>query len=213
MACTNVIIFNDEISESLYGKQDYLHPPTKTGGHRISAPAYYSNFTIGLNTGTRHLYLTNLYAYTAQEFYTFIRMVVVTIHDTLNARLYYQLGALYTRGSSYIQRSAVAVVGAFGQLCNGIGLGMQNIRLGFTRLVLTYVLEPRRSAVITVGDYHLVLDDQRPHLSAYTIRILGPYLCHANVTHVELSLFLFLISHNSSLFTLAGVKTISSCLP
>ena len=73
---------------------------------------------------------------------------------------------------------------------------MEYIGLGLAGLILADILEARGRAVVTVGNDHLVLDDQCPDLASYAVRIFSPDAGHAQVTHVQLALFFLVVTHN-----------------
>ena len=100
------------------------------------------------------------------------------------------------QGAADVERRAVAVVGAFGDLRDGVRFGMEYVGFGLAVLVLADILEARGRAVVTVGNDHLVLDDQRPDLAPYAVRIFSPDAGHAQVTHVQLALFFLVVTHN-----------------
>ena len=71
---------------------------------------------------------------------------------------------------------------------------MQDIRFGNTVLILANVLESRRGSVVSVGDYHPVLDQQSSYLKALAVRIFRPDARHLQVAQVKLQLLVHLIS-------------------
>ena len=89
---------------------------------------------------------------------------------------------------------------------------MQDIGFGLTRFVLADILEAGRRAVVAVRDDHLVFDDQRPDLAAHAVGVFRPDACHAQVAHVELVLFLFLVTHRRSVFAVINLCRDSSCI-
>ena len=67
---------------------------------------------------------------------------------------------------------------------------MEDVRLRHA-VLLADVLEARRRAVVAIADNHLVLDDKRSDLAALAIAVLAPYLSHAQVSAVKLTLFVW----------------------
>lgn len=131
----------------------------------------------------------------AEQLYTVGDTIELVEYHTADSGLDNQLGTFDTRGGCDIERGAVAGIVAPGDLCDGVGLGMQDVRLGDAVLVLAYVLETGGGAVVTVGNNHLILDDYGPDLAALTIRILGPNSGHAQIALVEQFLFVMQCIH------------------
>ena len=101
------------------------------------------------------------------------------IDDTFDAGLYYQFGAFYAWSVGDVERRSVAVVGASGEFRYGVCLGMEHVGSGQAVFILADVLETRRGSVVTVGDDHRVLDNDRSDLSSAAIRVFGPDTRHA----------------------------------
>ena len=129
-----------------------------------------------------------------------LAVIGVAIYHTTYARLNNQLGTLDAGRCGDVECCSVAVVGTFCHLGDGVGLGVQNIGLGFAHIILADVLKTRGGSVVAVRDYHLVLDDERTHLTTYAVGVLGPDARHTQVAAVKLSLFFFLVSHSSLVF-------------
>ena len=106
-----------------------------------------------------------------------------------------ELGALDAGGISDVDRRTRAVIGAAGELRDGIGLGMEHILLRLTALVFADVLKAHGGAVVAIGDDTLVLDDEGAYLTALAVGVLSPDARHTEVAHVEGELLV--IHHNS----------------
>lgn len=111
--------------------------------------------------------------------------ILLAVDDTLDTGLDNELGALYTRRCSDVERGAVGVVAAPGEFRYGIGLGMEDIGLGDVILILADILKTARSTIVAVGDNHLVLDDEGTHLPPNAVAVLSPYTGHAQIAVVE----------------------------
>jgi hypothetical protein len=62
---------------------------------------------------------------------------------------------------------------------------MEHIRLGHSVVVFADVLKPGGCAVVSIRDYHLVLDNQGAYLAAVTIGVLCPNLGHSDIAFIE----------------------------
>lgn len=114
----------------------------------------------------------DLYAFDAdpaQQVESLFGAVIVAVNHPSDTGLNNQFRTFDTRGGGDVERRAVAVVGAFGDLRDGVRFGMEYVGFGLAVLVLADILEARGRAVVTVGNDHLVLDDQRPDLAAYAV--------------------------------------------
>ena len=100
---------------------------------------------------------------------TLLEAVRVAVYHTLDTRLYDELGALDTRRCGNIERRAIAVIGALGNLSYSIGLGVEYIWLGLTHIVLADILKACRSTVIAIRDNHIILDYKRTDLTAHAV--------------------------------------------
>ena len=127
----------------------------------------------------------------SEQITTIGKSIFLTVDDSLDACLDNQLGALDTRCVGDIDRCPGAVVGRCGHLSDGIGFCVQYIRFRHVVLILTDVLEPRRCPVITIGDDHIVFDDEGSDLEAFAVRVLRPYHRHTEIPFVQLKLLLF----------------------
>ena len=67
---------------------------------------------------------------------------------------------------------------------------MEYVPFGVAFIIFTNILKTGRRTVITIADYHFVLDDQRSHLPALTVGELTPFQCHSQVGHIIFLLFL-----------------------
>ena len=128
-----------------------------------------------------------------QQVQTVGEAVEVIEYNTPDAGLDYELGTFDTWGGCDIERGAFARIVALGHFGYGICLGVEYIRLGQSMLILADVLKPGGCPVEAVGDYHLVFYNQCSDLTAAAIGVLGPYLCHAEVTLVKQRLLIFVI--------------------
>ena len=63
-----------------------------------------------------------------------------------------------TWGGCDIERCAVAVVVAASQFSDGIGLGMEDVRLCHIAIILTDVLKTTGGAIVAITDNHLVFN-------------------------------------------------------
>ncbi len=120
----------------------------------------------------------------AQQVEPLFRTVLVAVDHAPDAGLDDEFRALDAGGRRNVERRTVAVVGRLGDLRNGVRLGMEHVGFRAPRLVLADVLEARGRAVVAVRNDHLVLDDQRSHLAAHAVGVLGPDACHPQVAHV-----------------------------
>ena len=101
------------------------------------------------NSG-RLLFSWNLYAFDtdpAQQVESLFGAVIVAVNHPSDTGLNNQFRTFDTRGGGDVERRAVAVVGAFGHLGNGVGFGVQDIGFGLTRFVLADILEAVRATV------------------------------------------------------------------
>ena len=89
---------------------------------------------------------------------TLLEAVRVAVYHTLDTCLYDELCTLDTRRCGNIERRAIAVIGALGDLRNGVSLGMQNIGFSLTHIILTDILEAGGGAIIAIRDNHLILN-------------------------------------------------------
>ena len=149
----------------------------------------------GLIPGAAVPQVDDLDARAAQQVHAVMHPVVFTENDACDAGLDDEFAALHAGRCRDIERCTLAAVVAPGHFGDGVGLGMQHVGLGVVGILLTHVLKPRRRAVVTVADDHLVLDQQRAHLTAAALGILGPDLRHAQVSGVEQHLFFLASVH------------------
>lgn len=124
------------------------------------------------------------------------------IHNSADAGLDNELGALHTGGVGHIYGGASAIIIRGSDLSNGICLGMEHISLRLTLIVLALVLKSRRSAIVPVGDDHLVLDDERSYVEPRAVRVFRPYTSHPEVLLIDLQLLLFLVRYSHYLIEL-----------
>ena len=120
-----------------------------------------------------------------QQVYAFGEAIFVGINHALDASLNDELGTFYAWRVGDVERGAIAVVAASGQLGYGVGFGVKDIRLCDVVLVFTHVLKAARRAVLAIADNHLVLDHQCAHLTAFAVAVLCPYTGHTQVALVE----------------------------
>ena len=125
--------------------------------------------------------MDDLDAGAAQQVHTVVHAVILAENNSADTGLDDEFAALHAGRSGDIEGRPVAAVVAAGHLGDGIGLGMQHVGLGVIGILLTHVLKPGGCTVIAVADDHLVLDQQRAHLSTAAIGVLGPNLRHAQV--------------------------------
>lgn len=108
-------------------------------------------------------------AHAPEQVETLFEAVGVAVDHAFYARLNNELAALDAGRGCYVQRRAVAVVGALGDLGYRIGFGVEHVWLGFAHVVLAHVLEAGGRAVVAVGYYHLVLDQQCAYLAPHAV--------------------------------------------
>ena len=135
------------------------------------------------------LHINHLDASSFQQVDAVGQSVFLTIDHTLDTGLDDEFGTFYARRGRDIERRAVAIVGAAGEFGDGIGFGVKYIGLGNVVLVLTYILKSARSTVIAVADDHFVFHHEGAHLPSLAVAVFCPYLRHAQVALVKLSLF------------------------
>ena len=82
-----------------------------------------------------------IHADPAQQVESLFGAVIVAVNHPSDTGLNNQFRTFDTRGGGDVERRAVAVVGAFGHLGNGVGFGVQDIGFGLTRFVLADILE------------------------------------------------------------------------
>ena len=120
----------------------------------------------------------------AQQVEPLLRTVFVAVDHAPDAGLNDEFRTLDAGCGGDVECRAVAVVGAFGHLRDGVGFGVEHVGFGLAGFVLADVFEPGGSAVVTVRDDHLVLDDQRSHLAADSVGVLRPDARHTQVADV-----------------------------
>ena len=80
-------------------------------------------------------------------------------NHSLDACLNDELGTLDTWRGGDIKCRPVAAVIALRNFGYSIGFGVKYVRFGAVVVVFAYIFKPHWCAVITIGDYHLVLYD------------------------------------------------------
>ena len=117
-----------------------------------------------------HLSLDALDAYSFQQVESILGAIVIEIYHSLDTRLDDELRALDAGGCGDVERSSVAVVRTLCNLCDGVCLGVQNIRLCLAcYLILADILKARWRAVVAIRDNHLILDYERTHLTTHAV--------------------------------------------
>ena len=129
--------------------------------------------------------LFNFYSCSSEEVNTVSQAVLIFVDNSLYSGLDDQLRTLDARRGRHIERGSEAAVARFGDFGDGVGFGMEDVRLGRTGLVLTLVFKSGRSAIVAVGDDHPVLDEDGAYLSALAIGVASPDFSHLQVSLVE----------------------------
>ena len=106
-----------------------------------------------------------------------------------------KLGTLKAWRGRDIERGSVARVISAGHFRNRVCFGMKDLGLCQSGLVLANVFEPRGSAVISVGYYHLVLDYYSADFPAFTVWVFGPDCSHPQISFVECFLLFLRLCH------------------
>ena len=110
--------------------------------------------------------------------------ILARIDDALDTSLNDEFAAFNARTIGDIERGAIGIVVATGNLGDGIGFGMEDVGLGDTIFVLTDIFKSRGRAVVSIADNHLILDDEGTYLAPLAIRVLRPNFSHAQVAFV-----------------------------
>ena len=104
--------------------------------------------------------------------------VVTGIDHTTYAGLYDELGALDAGRIGDVERGALGVVARTSNLGDGVGFGVEDVRLG-DAVLFADIFEAGRCAVVAVADDHFVPHDECPYLTAEAITVLAPDASHA----------------------------------
>ena len=95
--------------------------------------------------------------------------VFFRIYHSLDACLDNQFGTLDARRGCDVERRAIAVVRTLCNLRNCISLGMQDVGLSLSHIILANILEARGCTIITIRDNHLILHKQRSDLATHAV--------------------------------------------
>ena len=110
--------------------------------------------------------------------------VLLTIYHPLDTRLDDEFGTLNTGRGRDIDGGTVAVIIRTGEFRNGIGLGMEHVRLRHIVLILADILKTCGRSVVAVADDHLILDHQSTHLTARAVGVLCPNTRHSQIAFI-----------------------------
>ena len=115
------------------------------------------------------LYLLDLNTCPPEQIDTVSNAIGIAIHYPLDTGLDYKFSTLDTWRGCNIKGCIIAAVAGLCDLSYSISLGMENVWFCNAVLILTDILKPGWSTVVSIRDDHSVLDNQRAHLTTLAV--------------------------------------------